>query len=122
LEFVKEFDLEEDETEEIDGEIESVEKAWKSLFGSVEASVNIDSPQEFQKENNKFDLVMTKLGTTYSEEEHGARLQELSNKHGKQLTIDVFLDWYISWLYKPEDEEDEEEEDRKEQGEKKQLR
>ncbi len=42
---------------------------------------------------------MTRLGTTFSSEEHGEQLTAVLDSD-RQLSVFAFADWYIRWLYK----------------------
>jgi hypothetical protein len=47
---------------------------------------------------------MINLGTTYCEEDHGVELKDLIQSNEDILSKDSFIDWYIRWVFKQDDD------------------
>jgi len=121
--YVKALSLEEDEEEEVADELQNARRIWEKVVGSstkaYEISVAAAVSGEAQVDGGDDEDVvlselMTQLGTTYSEEEHGAALRKIatpssSNGNSKgsssaaaatvSLSMEAFSDWYVRWLY-----------------------
>ena len=151
-EYMRELELDDDVEEDIQQEMEIAKVAWSGIVsaangnmtvegalileermstvtdGSVNATVNATVNDDDDDDNDIDDDVLcqlvTALGTTYSEEEHGVTLRRLacvvngsdiSNKCSmgnvrdrRELTKEAFIGWYIRLLFDDnnEDEED----------------
>ncbi|CAN0234752.1 unnamed protein product, partial [Ectocarpus fasciculatus] len=47
--------------------------------------------------------LVTALGTTYCDEEHGVALREKLSGEENKLDRDVFVDWYLRWMFEDRD-------------------
>ena len=152
-EYMRELELDDDVEEDIQQEMEIAKVAWSGIVsaangnmtvegalileermstvtdGSVNANANATVNDDDDDDNDDIDddvlcQLVTALGTTYSEEEHGVTLRRLacvvngsdiSNKCSmgnvrdrRELTKEAFIGWYIRLLFDDnnEDEED----------------
>eukprot|EP01034_Spumella_vulgaris_P004239 gene4239-5408_t len=106
-EYAKDLDLDEDEAEDVQTEMDNARQAWTAVVGKSDSTMVASSECG---EDGVFDRLMTRLGTTFSAEEHGEQLTALRSADGT-MASDVFVDWYVRWLYKSDgsDAGDEEE-------------
>src|SRR5690606_22869661 len=55
----------------------------------------------------QLDRLMTVLGTTYSDEEHGEQLRALVAEDASgRLTEPAFVDWYVRWMFHSDNDDD----------------
>ena len=68
-----------------------------------------------EAEDEVFSALMTKLGTTYSEQEHGGALRKVAVAEAtgpvKVLSRAAFTDWYVRWLFRNDDDDDDDVDD-----------
>jgi hypothetical protein len=76
--YVVELGLDEDEESSVQDDIDEVRGVWAAIVGNQSQYPVSDS--ERSKESSIYDKLMTKLGTTYSDEDHGSELHALVKK------------------------------------------
>jgi hypothetical protein len=76
--------MEEDELEEVQGEMDNAKTAWVKVLSSATKqyiAAPIDKQDEDEEEDDKtLSQLMPLLGTTYSEEEHDAALKKVARR------------------------------------------
>jgi hypothetical protein len=107
--YVQELGLDAVDAEDIQAELDSARKAWVQVLGSATKQYEVRARQEDAVDGEgEVDAVlsqlMTVLGATYRPEEHGVVLAKVAG--GTALSLEVFTDWYVRWLYKSEDSSD----------------
>ena len=142
--YMSELGLDDDVEEDIQQEMEVAKEAWAGIVSAtngnmtldgsliLEERMNADGSVDVNVNENEDDdgndgndgvlcRLVTALGTTYSEEEHGVTLRSLACvvnasdisstgnvSERRELSEDAFIGWYIALLF---DENDDEEED-----------
>ena len=104
--YFKELDLEEDQLEELGEERDKVIRVWREVVGE-ERGMRAEDTERFEQ-------LLTALGTTYCEEEHGSVLPRLSQRGAgaesdRMMELGDFMRWYLGWLFANDDDEEEEE-------------
>ncbi len=118
--YIKELGLDEDMTEEVEEEMMTADKAWCAYSSDSDIlvlhGVSSDNVGEDEHENeNVLEKLVTKLGTTYDDEEHGIALRHLAALAGdnkRELHKEAFVGWYMRLLFEDDGEgEDYDDED-----------
>ena len=137
-EYMSELGLDDDVEEDIQQEMEVAKEAWAGIVSAtngnmtldgsliLEERMNADGSVNVNEDDDDNDGVLcrlvTALGTTYSEEEHGQTLRSLACvvngsdisstgnvSERRELSEDAFIGWYIALLF--DDNDDDEEDD-----------
>jgi hypothetical protein len=95
--YAQELGLDEDEAEDVQSEIDNAREAWSAVVTGGSDTTTVAASE--CGEDGIFDRLMTRLGTTFSAEEHGEQLTAVLDSD-RQLSVFAFADWYIRWLYK----------------------
>lgn len=94
--YLETLNLDEDQLEDVQEEIDEALKAWQTIVGE-DSYVNLSSTEDSFLSN-----LVTKLGTTYCEEDHGFELKNIAGSENI-LKRDSFVDWYVRWVFKIDD-------------------
>jgi hypothetical protein len=119
--YIKELGLDEDMTEEVEEEMMTADKAWCACSSDSDilvlhgvSSDNVGEHKHEDENENVLEKLVTKLGTTYDDEEHGIALRHLAVLAGdnkRELHKEAFVGWYMRLLFEDDGEEDYDDED-----------
>ena len=94
--YVSELSLQKEAEVDILDSIETSEDIWTDVIKVDELDLNLQNA--FDTDGKLFILIQS-LGLMYSYEEHGKVLLELSKSNSMKLTKDLFIDWYLRYIY-----------------------
>ena len=98
--------LEDDDIEDIQNDIIEAQKIWNSIVGGPEDTIDMSTVAS-TSDDGPICKIMESLGATYSIDDHGNPLETISSKHNSSmLDFNSFVDWYIAYLYKNDDDEE----------------
>jgi len=105
VELVRKMYLEEDDIEDVENDIIEAEKIWDSVVICPHKTIDMKAEVSIS-DNGPICKIMESLGATYSIDDHGKSLEIFSLEYGSTLDVNLFIDWYISYLYKTEEDEE----------------
>ena len=97
-EFVALLCLEADEVEDVAMEMEDALEAWRDLLDDRQVVKLDEHPNIWTK-------LAKKLGTTHSSETCERTAKELADNEGN-VTQSAFIDWYVRYVFKSDDDEE----------------
>ena len=106
--YVKLLGLDIDDEEDVKDAILEADKAWHDVMGTIN---ELDmSSKDSCGDDGPICKMMEALGTTYSTEDHGDALYELSRSSAK-LRKSMFIDWYVRYMFHDDDDIDNDDDD-----------
>lgn len=97
--YILQLKLDDDMAEDIQQEIDDATKAWQTVFQDKEF---VDE-SSFEGESSHISSLMSILGTTYCEEDHGVELRSRMSGNESVLSKYAFIDWYVRWVFRQDD-------------------
>ena len=97
--------LEDDDIEDIENDITEAQKIWNTIVGGPEDTIDMGTVTS-TSDNGPICKIMESLGATYSTDDHGKSLEIISSDHSSMLDFNSFLEWYIAYLYKNDEDEE----------------
>lgn len=108
-EYITTLRIDEDQLEEVEEEQTKALEFWDKEIKSP-SIINFAANGDAQMER-----LLREIGSQYNQEDHGPLLRAIATKNstveGGELTREQFADWFIRWMFTPEEGEGDFDED-----------